>query len=254
MRTFKAKGGGVTESILEPSTGLIAERVSAERYDGQVDDPDEVIGRISEFVPRNSRVLDVGCGTGSVSCAIRDKNCATIVGVEPSNVRASIARGRGIEVIGESFSEEIVDRVGQFDVVLFADVLEHLSDPEPVLRLARRCLRPDGLLVVSLPNVAHWSVRTSLLCGQFEYESCGIMDVTHLRWFTENSLRRLLRSAGYEVCQCKFTAGMTLPVYSRAWPWRSIPSRLRDRIIRRAARWLPRLFGCQVVIQAKCAG
>jgi methionine biosynthesis protein MetW len=239
------------KSVLEPSKGLVKEDTHEGRYDGHVFEPDETTGIVCEYVPPKSRVLDVGCGSGSFSCILRDKTGAIIVGVEPSEMRAAVAKERGIEVIQDQLSPQLLEPLGQFDVVLFADVLEHLSDPELALTTIRTCLTPNGFLVASVPNVAHWSVRWNLLWGKFEYEPSGIMDATHLRWFTKATFHRLLNSAGFEICQSKYTPGTFLSVYSQTWPWRSLSPYYRGRLVRLAMRWWPSLFGCQVVVQAR---
>lgn len=88
---------------------------------------------------------------------------------------------------------------GAYDVVLFGDILEHLADPGAVLRRFAPCLRPGGALVVSVPNVANWAMRLSLLGGRFHYTDRGILDRSHLRFFTRSSLLDLLAGAGYAV-------------------------------------------------------
>jgi SAM-dependent methyltransferase len=85
---------------------------------------------------------------------------------------------------------------GQFDVVVFGDVLEHLRDPLLVLRQALPLLRPGGSVVLSIPNIGHGAVRLGLLKGQFEYRSLGLLDTTHLRFFTRESVLRLLDECG----------------------------------------------------------
>ena len=85
---------------------------------------------------------------------------------------------------------------GAYDAILFLDVLEHLRDPDGVLRAARDWLRPGGRVLCSLPNVAHWRVRLALARGRFDYTENGLMDATHLRWFTRRTARELLTRAG----------------------------------------------------------
>ena len=102
-----------------------------------------------------------------------------------------------------------------------------------------------------MPNVAHWSVRFDLLFGRFEYKPYGIMDATHLRWFTAKSLRRLFESAGFMVALQKMAPGVWLPDYRHRRPWKWIPRGLRDRGVRLACRIIPRLFGAQHVIVAR---
>src|SRR4051812_40210561 len=170
---------------LEPdghSQGFLTKSVDPLRYDGQLNDPDEVVGVIIDMIPPGARVLDVGCGTGSVSVQIIANGNATLVGVEPDEVRASKARERGVVVRSGILTPELIDDLGKFDIVLFADVLEHLPDPHSMLELAKTALAPGGRIVASVPNIAHWSVRSDLLRGKFNYRDWGIMDATHLRW------------------------------------------------------------------------
>jgi 2-polyprenyl-3-methyl-5-hydroxy-6-metoxy-1,4-benzoquinol methylase len=87
---------------------------------------------------------------------------------------------------------------GPYQVLLFGDTLEHLPDPVAVLRRLREHIRPDGALVISVPNVANWSVRLRLLAGHFDYADRGILDRTHLRFYTRKTLAAMLREGGYE--------------------------------------------------------
>ena len=103
------------------------------------------------------------------------------------------------------------------------------------------------MVIISVPNVAHWSVRFELLRGHFRYARVGIMDATHLRWFTEATIRQLVNQAGIDVVRVQQTAGVTLLCYVETQLVR-IPRRLRDPIVRRMATLLPRLFGCQHIV------
>jgi 2-polyprenyl-3-methyl-5-hydroxy-6-metoxy-1,4-benzoquinol methylase len=88
---------------------------------------------------------------------------------------------------------------GPYDVLLFGDTLEHITDPVAVLRRLRSQLRDDGALVVSIPNFENWAVRLQVLVGRFRYTDRGILDRTHLRFYTEQSVVELFRDAGFEV-------------------------------------------------------
>lgn len=220
------------------------------RYDGHDDSRWEVGGMILRRIPSGARVLDVGCGTGSLAVLLRDRLGVEVVGVEPHEERARRANERGIRTVTGVFSEALVAAHGQFDVVVVADVLEHLSDPAALLRALRAALRPGGRVLASVPNVAHWSVRRNLLLGRFDYEQWGIMDATHLRWFTSDSVRRLFEGAGYEVQSLDYTAGASLPVYDVARPWRWMSRYARTAVLRRLVRVAPGLVGCQFVIVA----
>ncbi len=230
--------------------GLLTELPSPFRYSGQDLDPAESTGLISTMIPSGARVLDVGCGTGSVSRLIMDACHCTVLGIEPDAERAAAANANGIEIVGAQLTDELIPRLGLFDVVLFADVLEHLVDPFGMLRLAQRFLRAGGAVVASLPNVAHWTVRLNLLRGHFDYQPVGIMDATHLRWFTIRSLHRLFSQAGYSIVDTKASAGMWMQVYQmRAWQW--IPRRILRKILHATVRAWPTLFACQYVIKAE---
>lgn len=221
------------------------------RYDGQTNDPAESAGMIAALVQPNARVLDVGCGTGSISKIIVETTGAQLTGIEPDPQRVAVARSRGINALQGFFDEKTIDNLGKFDVVVFADVLEHLPDPATALRLAHHVLKPDGAVVASIPNIAHWSVRLDLLCGRFDYQPYGIMDATHLRWFTEKSVRVLFETTGYQIESLRHTAGVLLPVYYEHFLWRYFrPRRWRNPLIRLLTKAMPRLFGCQHVIRA----
>jgi len=144
-------------------------------------------------------------------------------------------------------TSELIEEVGRVDVVLLADVLEHVAAPHGLLVKSREALRPGGSVIVSVPNIAHWSIRANLLRGHFDYQESGIMDATHLRWFTRETLFSLVRCAGFEVTYYGGTAGLWLPDK----PFRWMPVGLRSRFLRSASvRWLT-LFGCQHVVKAE---
>ena len=206
---------------------------------------------IAGLLPEKTRVLDVGCGTGSMSKLLVDLRSVQLVGIEPDLERVEKARSRGLEVRHGIMDESALKDLGQFDVVVFADVLEHLPDPWSALNLARRALSANGMVIASVPNIAHWSVRWELLWGRFDYQSCGIMDATHLRWFTERSLRNLFESAGYRVDRIQQTAGTESSVYHEYLFWRYFRlRRWKLPLVRWLAKRFPRLFGYQHVIRA----
>jgi methionine biosynthesis protein MetW len=221
------------------------------RYDGNHElDPFEVSGIISKLVPRGARVLDVGCGTGALSVVLRDVNGAEVKGIEPDAARASLARERGLDVVTGVLSPELRSALGTFDVAIYADVLEHLPDPLGELVKVAPFVRPGGTVIVSVPNIAHWSVRYDLLRGRFRYAQYGIMDATHLRWFTEETIRQVIAQAGLDVVSVQQTAGVMLQCY-RETRLASINEDWRSRQVRRLATRFPRLFGCQHVVVAR---
>jgi methionine biosynthesis protein MetW len=233
------------------ATGFLEAALDPLRYDDYTNDPMEAPGMIAGLVPPNKRVLDVGCGTGFLARLLMDSRGAQVVGIEPDLARTEAAKARGIDARHGFFDETMVQNLGKFDVVIFADVLEHLPDPASVLQLTRQVLAPGGVVIASIPNIAHWSVRWELLCGRFDYHDCGIMDATHLRWFTERSVRNLFESSGYQVDAVRHTAGLNASVYHQTFFWRNFrPRRYRFPLIRWLAKTRPRLFGLQHVVRA----
>src|SRR5262249_20965582 len=149
----------------------------------------------------SKRVLELGCATGYMSSVLRDQGCQ-VVAIEIDPEMAERARGYCERVIvGDLDAIDLSRELGddRFDVVVAADVLEHLNDPSRVLSPLKPFLRPDGYLVASLPNIAHGSVRLSLLAGQFVYGQRGLLDRSHLRFFTRGSLEDLFEDAGFVI-------------------------------------------------------
>ncbi len=151
---------------------------------------------------RPRSVLDVGCGIGLNGARAKQKG-ARVTGIEI--VPASIERARRVldEVLPIDITSDVSvsEGLGQrrFDRMLFGDVLEHTVDPLAVLRRLLPFLEEEGHVIVSLPNVAAWTVRLKLLQGDFTYEKSGILDDTHLRFFTRETAEQLVRDAGLEV-------------------------------------------------------
>ena len=204
------------------------------------------------MIPPGARVLDVGCGSGEIAAIVRDRCSAQVVGIEPDPQRAERSRGRGLQVYLADLNQALIHELGPFDVVLLADVLEHLSDPQAMLLLSREALRPGGAVIISVPNVAHWSVRANLFFrGKFKYEPSGIMDATHLRWFTEASIKSLVASSGFKVAEYRATANAQLIDNACRRPLSWLPASYRSRFLRLASRCWPTLFGAQHVLKAE---
>lgn len=152
------------------------------------------------LIPERSRVLEVGTASGAMSQALKRKGCV-VTGIEIDPEMASAARRICARMVVGNVEELDLDAelLESFDVVLCGDVLEHLRDPRAVVQKLARCLSADGYFVVSLPNVAHGSVRLSLLGGDFRYRSEGLLDATHLRFFTLESLVDFFNALGLKI-------------------------------------------------------
>lgn len=154
------------------------------------------------FIPGDARtVLDVGCGDGSFGARLREVPGREVWGIEivESAARAASARIDRV-LLGDVGA--LIDTLPQrhFDAIVFNDVLEHLVDPYTVLERSRSRLSEKGVVVSSIPNVRYFpSLFELAIHGQWEYEESGILDRTHLRFFTSSSIRRMYERLGYEI-------------------------------------------------------
>jgi len=163
---------------------------------------EEVNPGIVRHVGTGHRVLDVGCGSGALGEAMR-KLGNRVVGVEchPEAVARAATRLDGAFALDVTDAAAALRALGneRFDTLVFADVLEHLPDPFRVLSFWSGFLAEGGRLLVSVPNVAVWTMRLSLLAGIFRYDDTGVLDRTHLRFFTFATARELVEAAGFSV-------------------------------------------------------
>jgi 2-polyprenyl-3-methyl-5-hydroxy-6-metoxy-1,4-benzoquinol methylase len=153
-------------------------------------------------------VLDVGCGRGALAEAMRDRGY-TVWGIEENPAAYEVARTRTDRAIGCNLNhlEEVATEIGgqRFDAVVFSDVLEHLYDPFSVLRSYQAFLKPGGRVLVSVPNAAVWTNRLALMAGRFDYRDTGVMDRTHIRFFTFKTARELVEAAGFTEVKMDYT-------------------------------------------------
>lgn len=146
---------------------------------------------------RHARALDIGCGEGMLGDRLLREGYEEVWGVEPVAPVASAARARLTGVTCGTFPECIDELPGSFDLVIMADSLEHMAYPEVALEAVHAVLRPEGMLALSVPNVSHYSIIGALLRGEWTYTDAGLLDRTHLRFFTPSSLAAALRATGW---------------------------------------------------------
>ncbi len=154
-----------------------------------------------EAISRAPRcVLEPGCGQGATLARIKELYGAEVFGVELDESAASRAAERLDRVETADLNRWQPDYpAGYFDLIICADVLEHLVRPEELLAKLRPLLAPDGELIASIPNISYLPVVLRIIGDRFEYSESGVLDSTHLRFYTPRTMRRLFESAGYEV-------------------------------------------------------
>jgi 2-polyprenyl-3-methyl-5-hydroxy-6-metoxy-1,4-benzoquinol methylase len=146
--------------------------------------------------PKSLYILEVGCASGELSAELKKENPARILyGVDPDScLKVNECFFNFFCQKFEDFSTEF-----KFDCIIFPDVLEHMIDPWAMLGKARSHLFDDGYIIVSIPNLSHWTVVYNLMLGKFDYADNGILDRTHLRFFTCNGIKALIEASGFEI-------------------------------------------------------
>lgn len=165
-------------------------------------------GIIRQFLPvsgdleKRPRVLDCGCGRGALAQAIANKGYE-VWGIESNSTACQTASTRLHHLIEKDLTqiEKTEPQLAnvKFDFIIFSDVLEHVYDPLAVLKSYSHFLNPNGKILISLPNIANWENRIKLFFGYFSYQDTGVMDRTHIRFFTFRTAQLLVHEAGFQV-------------------------------------------------------
>ena len=197
-------------------------------------------------IPTSAKVLDVGSGSGALGKVLKGRGVSDLSAVE-----IDAEAREHVKDIYKTVAPSIDSFRGeQFDVVLLLDVLEHMANPADFLKELLTLVAPGGLLLISVPNVAHWSIRLSLLFGCFTYASRGILDKTHLQFFTRNRFHTMIRESGLSIeeSSCSLEpVELLLP----SWAWDNELFRMLGRLRLWWATLLPGLMGFQSLVVAK---
>ena len=164
-------------------------------------DPNNTHTILLQLVGTGRTVLEVGCATGYMTRVLVGRQNCRVTGFEINRDAAAGAKPFLQRVIVGDLEDpaDVTQIQSMYDVILIADVIEHLAMPQEPLHTLRRFLSDEGRLIISLPNVAHWSVRKALFFGHWDLADRGLMDRTHLRWYTRDTAVTLLTSAGYQL-------------------------------------------------------
>lgn len=191
------------------------------RHDQKYDDTarTELVGLIGAEV---RDILEIGCHTGATGALVKNaRQGIRYCGIEIDPGAAAKARDRLDNVFVANIEKVNLDHLGlrreSFDLIIFADVLEHLYDPWKVLATVREYLRPGGAILASIPNIQNVSVIDQLARGYWTYAQSGLLDGTHVRFFTLAEINRLFSWTGYQIVECVATCSPPFPGENN-WP------------------------------------
>lgn len=164
---------------------------------------------INEIKGDDLSILDIGCGSGELGQAIKKKMNATVYGIELNKKAYSKAKLKldqilhgNIEIIEIPFEKQM------FDFIIMGDVLEHLVDPKTSLNKLREYLKNGGKIIITVPNIRYWKTLIKLILNdEWEYQEWGILDYTHLRFFTKKSVTKLLRKSNFKIITSNWVIG-----------------------------------------------
>lgn len=226
-------------------TGSIA--TAGDEYRLKTDDASShgrILARLRHEEPGS--ILDLGCSSGRLAEQLRAAG-HRVVGVD--NVELAGVVDRVDRFVVADLDRGIPPEVGDgYDVVLCADVVEHTRDPRALLADARSRLRPGGVVIGSVPNFGHWYPRIRVGLGAFDYDQRGILDGTHLRFFTRKSFTRLCRRAGMRICRLE-PVGVPLEILAGASRWVRALAGVENALM----AVLPKLFAYQFIFELEDA-
>ncbi len=161
-------------------------------------------GLIFSKIKNYSNVLDVGCATGIIGEGLYNEKKCNVIGIDYSEKSLEIARQKNsydrlFKINLDYFSDELNEYENYFDYIIMADVLEHLKIPGSILANFKKLLKPGGLFLISIPNIAHGSLKLKLLQNKFEYTEYGLLDNTHISFFTLENIIQLLNRLNFEL-------------------------------------------------------
>ncbi|MCX6732787.1 MAG: class I SAM-dependent methyltransferase [Candidatus Roizmanbacteria bacterium] len=195
---------------------------------------------IFDIVPKNSKVLDIGCSTGLLAKLLKENKNCSVVGIDfdKKSLQQAEKYCSTVYEIDLDESDRIKNALNdeRFDIITMGDVLEHLKHPGVLLKELQRYLKPNGMILAVLPNSAFISMRVKFLLGDYSYEkNGGLMDVDHLRFFSFRTAEILFREAGYRI---ESLSGNSV-VKNKYW------------FLRPLSAIYPRLFSIHILIVAK---
>ncbi|MFJ3306929.1 class I SAM-dependent methyltransferase [Streptomyces sp. NPDC086549] len=156
---------------------------------------------IAQVVPETAdSVLELGCAAGAMGSAIKQRQNCTYIGIEMNSGAAAVAsRSLDAVLVGDIEAGPLPLPDQSMDCIICADILEHLADPWQILRELRRIIQPGGTIVASVPNIQNVDIMQAIMNGRWDYLDAGILDQTHLRFFTRSTFQEALAHAGFTI-------------------------------------------------------
>lgn len=203
---------------------------------------------VVENVEAGKKVLDVGCSQGKLGYYLKNNKKAIVFGIDISE-RAVRKASRVLDGAYrlDVETDDLPFAKKSFDIIVCADVLEHLCDPLATLKKLKAYLKNGGYCLISLPNVANIRIRWNLLWGNFDYQKEGIMDDSHFHFFTRKTAWHLLRRAGLEIIETNYSPGFSFFFFQG----RIMRFRFLQKVHAGLTKIAPTLFCRQFVILAK---
>lgn len=197
---------------------------------------DDINLGLTKYTPENKKILDIACGHGMLGKEYRKKN-NYIVGIDSQAGIMTMVKGR----VDKFYNADITDfkkierllRGQRFDVIVFADILEHIYDPVTVVLFYKKYLAKGGKFYISVPNFVIWFTRFQIFFGNYYYTDVSTQEKTHIRFFTKNNIRKLAQDTNLRIVQWDITPGIARPVYNifRKYLTRNIIGVNRDALI-----------------------
>jgi 2-polyprenyl-3-methyl-5-hydroxy-6-metoxy-1,4-benzoquinol methylase len=175
------------------------------RFDS-IEKYENVNPKIVELYAGEQVILDIGCGTGALGARIKEINPKALVhGVDASAEAGAVARTRLDRFVNLDLDRDALPDLGvRYGLIILGDLLEHLKRPDIFLAALPSLMDPGCFIILSVPNIANYSIRLKLLWGEFNYSETGILDRTHLRFFTYRTIVELLEQCGFRISEQRF--------------------------------------------------
>lgn len=200
--------------------------------------------KIVKWVESNKKVLDIGCASGYLASFLKEKGCL-VDGIDNNIEYIKEAEKYCNAFILDISKEKIKDK---YDVIILGDILEHLEYPEKILSNLKENLNKDGYIIISIPNIVNIYPRLKIFFGYFDYEDKGPFDRTHLKFFTQKSLKELIKNTGYKIENLEYTP---IPIHLKFPNSPKFLLNLIYNLLNFLTKIWPNMFAYQFVVKIK---